>query len=66
MLTTRSALDSVLVHQPAQLDEQPVRVRLLQSSVVDRAEAQDVGHSQDVFVQPCPVCWSQHTFPAEQ
>ena len=93
--------DSVLVHQPAQLDEEPVRVGALLLRAVDlfhalggllaaqahaeeelsdrlpagthveshcvepfehqasdrhRAEAQDVGHSQDVLAQQCHVC----------
>ena len=93
--------DSVLVHEPAQLDEEPLRfgaqllwavelfhalsellvpqahamqeplhptfagtdvepicVELVvrQASDRHRAEAQDVGHPQDVLAQPCHVC----------
>ena len=99
----------MLVHQPAQLDEEPVRVGVLllravelfqalggllaaqahamqelidpslagtdveslcvepfahQASDRHRAEAQDIGHSQDVLAQPRRVCGCQHASPA--
>ena len=39
MFTTRSALTGVLIHQPAQLDEQPVSVGVLLLRAVDLFDA---------------------------